>query len=113
VVEYGYLDDNPDQIQPASANSITPRDLYNLTSVPQVALNGTNQRVNAASVVEGGSTINGMLLTREGADDYNDWAKLNNDSEWSFDALLPYFKKVFYAHDIYQGILVTNETTRV
>lgn len=49
--------------------------------------------VYAASVVGGGSTINGMLFDRGSAEDYNNWEKLNNPG-WGWAGLLPYFKKV-------------------
>lgn len=91
MVEYGYVDDRPEQIQPSSVSPIPAQDLYNVTSAPQVALGGSTQKVYAACVVGGGSTINGMMLTRGSADDYDNWGKLNNDSGWGFQGLLPYF----------------------
>ncbi|KAI1841142.1 hypothetical protein JX266_012677 [Neoarthrinium moseri] len=94
VVEYGHFDNNPEQIQPSSVrNGWPPQDLYNLSSVPQVALLNRVQKVYSAAVVGGGSTVNGMMLHRGAADDYNNWALLNNDTGWSFEGLLPYFVK--------------------
>ena len=37
-----------------------------------------------------GSTINGMMLNRGAADDYDNWERLNN-SGWGWNGLLPYF----------------------
>jgi choline dehydrogenase-like flavoprotein len=96
VVEYGYFDNNPAQIQPRSAeNYIWPiKDLFNLTSTPQAGLAGSVQAVYSASVVGGGSTVNGMFLNRGSARDYDNWGRLNNDDTWSWKGLLPYFVKV-------------------
>ncbi|KAM3066690.1 hypothetical protein ACMFMF_010195 [Clarireedia jacksonii] len=95
VVEYGYFDNNPAQIQPQSAaNYIWPiRDLFNLSSTPQPGLANSVQAVYSASVVGGGSTVNGMFLNRGSARDYDNWGRLNDDENWSWKGLLPYFVK--------------------
>lgn len=43
--------------------------------------------------VGGTSLINCLLYTRGSEYDYERWSKLLNDSSWSFENLLPYFKK--------------------
>ncbi|ETS85641.1 hypothetical protein PFICI_03666 [Pestalotiopsis fici W106-1] len=96
VVEYGYFDNRPEQIDPASFGGLVNwpiQDLYNVTSTPQAGLLGNTVTVLAAAVVGGGSTVNGMMLTRGSADDYDNWAKVNEESDWGFQGLLPYFKK--------------------
>ncbi|KAF2843633.1 GMC oxidoreductase [Patellaria atrata CBS 101060] len=92
VVEYGYFDDNPAQLDPSSAARYPAGDLFNLSSVPQLGLNGQPKGVYAANVVGGGSTVNGMFLNRGSARDYNDWEALGNKG-WGWSDLLPYFKK--------------------
>lgn len=95
VVEYGYFNDNPAQLDPASARASPPAEnVYNLTSVPQPGLNGRTQAVFGAAVVGGGSAINRMFLNRGAARNYDDWGRLNNASDWSWNGLLPYFVKV-------------------
>ncbi|KAJ3505003.1 hypothetical protein NLJ89_g7642 [Agrocybe chaxingu] len=74
VIEYGYFNNNPRQLDPPT----TPT--------------SQQPRVLAASVVGGGSVVNGMLLDRAAADDYDMWEKLGNPG-WGWDGLLPYFKK--------------------
>jgi choline dehydrogenase-like flavoprotein len=96
-VEYGYLDNTPSQIEPSSAVQYPSRDMFNVTAVAQPGLNNQRPSVYAASVVGGGSTINGMLFDRGAAEDYNNWAKLGNPG-WDFAGLLPYFKKVRLRH---------------
>ncbi|KAF3905306.1 hypothetical protein ABW21_db0209573 [Orbilia brochopaga] len=92
IVEYGYVDSNPSQLEPSSAVQYPARDLFNVTTVPQTAIGGKRVSVYAASVVGGGSTVNGMLFDRGAAEDYNNWAALGNPG-WDFQGLLPYFKK--------------------
>jgi choline dehydrogenase-like flavoprotein len=95
VVEYGYFNNNPAQLDPSSATNWPLANLYNLTSVPQPWLNGRKHNVRGAAVVGGGSAINGMFLNRGAAREYDDWGRLNNNSEeWSWNGLLPYFVKV-------------------
>ncbi|XP_033213791.1 glucose dehydrogenase [FAD, quinone]-like [Belonocnema kinseyi] len=43
-------------------------------------------------VMGGSSTINRMMYIRGNKEDYNDWSKLGNTG-WSYDEILPYFKK--------------------
>ncbi|KAF3161892.1 hypothetical protein TWF106_001053 [Orbilia oligospora] len=92
VVEYGYVDNNPSQLEPSSATSYPSRDLFNVTTVPQTGIGGKRVSIYAASVVGGGSTVNGMLFDRGAAEDYDNWAALGNPG-WDFAGLLPYFKK--------------------
>jgi choline dehydrogenase len=43
-------------------------------------------------VLGGSSSVNAMVYIRGHASDYDDWAKLGNKG-WSYDEVLPYFKK--------------------
>ncbi|PPQ83997.1 hypothetical protein CVT25_000543 [Psilocybe cyanescens] len=92
IVEYGYFDDSPAQLEPSSATQYLAKNLFNATSIAQPGLGNKQGTVYAASVVGGGSTVNGMLFDRGSADDYNNWEKLGNPG-WGFSSLLPYFKK--------------------
>ncbi|CAG7730947.1 unnamed protein product, partial [Allacma fusca] len=44
-------------------------------------------------VLGGSSTLNFMLYLRGHPKDYDNWAKITNDSEWNYENVLPYFKK--------------------
>ena len=48
--------------------------------------------VAQGKVIGGGSSINGQAMQRGFPEDYDSWAALGND-EWSYDKVLPYFRK--------------------
>ncbi len=50
-------------------------------------------------VIGGSSSINAMLYVRGQAEDYNHWAQRGNKG-WSYDEVLPYFKKAEHAEAI-------------
>jgi choline dehydrogenase len=45
-----------------------------------------------ARVMGGSSTVNGTIWIRGARKDYDEWARLGNEG-WSFDEILPYFKR--------------------
>lgn len=59
----------------------------------------------AGKVMGGASTIGGMWYVRGYKQDYDGWAELGNDG-WSYDDVLPYFKK---AEDN-RGFTVSNKS---
>lgn len=68
-----------------------PELMYNITSVGSV-----NQFVGVGCVVGGGSAINTQVWMRGTSEDYDRWAVLGGtNSTWSWDGILPYFKKVY------------------
>ena len=48
--------------------------------------------VPRGKVMGGSSAINGQMFIRGVPEDYDDWAEMGND-EWSFQQMLPYFRK--------------------
>lgn len=56
---------------------------------PPVAL----RKYEQARIMGGGSSINGQFFNRGGPSDYDQWQALGADG-WSWDQVLPYFKKV-------------------
>jgi choline dehydrogenase-like flavoprotein len=91
VVEYGYFNRDPAHLQP-SGLSFAYDYQYNITTRPQAGLGGRSVTMYAACCVGGGSTINGMLLNRGSAADYDSWEALGNEG-WGFEGLYPYFVK--------------------
>jgi choline dehydrogenase-like flavoprotein len=60
--------------------------------VPQPGLNGRTGYQPRGKTLGGSSSINAMLYVRGHRWDYDHWAALGN-SGWSYDEVLPYFKK--------------------
>ena len=59
---------------------------------PEDNVKGRRIPIPRGRVVGGSSSINGMLQVRGQPLDYNTWSQLGNRG-WSFDEVLPYFKK--------------------
>ncbi|EIM83811.1 alcohol oxidase [Stereum hirsutum FP-91666 SS1] len=66
---------------------------WQYATVNQTGLNGRTASISAGKVLGGSSTINGEVWTRGLAAQYDAWGSLNNDSSWTWDALLPYSMK--------------------
>ena len=60
---------------------------------PEPELNQREVSVVRGRVIGGCSSINGMIYTRGQREDYDDWAALPGCEGWSYDELLPYFKR--------------------
>jgi choline dehydrogenase len=61
-------------------------------TVPQPGLQGRKGFQPRGKVLGGSSSINAMVYTRGNRADYDAWAALGNPG-WSFDEVLPYFKR--------------------
>ncbi len=59
---------------------------------PDPGLNGRSLKWPRGKVLGGSSSINGLLYIRGQAEDYDNWAA-NGCSGWSFNDVLPYFKR--------------------
>lgn len=92
IVEHGYVDDSERTIFPYSANFLNPGNLRGLQSAPQTQLGGRTYPVQVATVVGGGSVVNGMAFDRGSAADYDAWELLGNPG-WDWNSMLKYFKK--------------------
>ncbi|MFW2387251.1 MAG: GMC family oxidoreductase [Polyangiales bacterium] len=60
---------------------------------PEPELNNREMSAPRGRVLGGCSSINGMIYTRGQRGDYDDWAALPGCAGWSYDELLPYFKR--------------------
>ncbi len=59
---------------------------------PDPGLNGRTLEWPRGKVLGGSSSLNGLLYVRGQAEDYDHWRQLGNEG-WSFDDVLPYFRK--------------------
>jgi choline dehydrogenase-like flavoprotein len=69
----------------------TPLDWAYMTE-PQEHLNGRSLFWPRGKVIGGSASINAMIYIRGHRQDYYEWAALGNDG-WSYDDVLPYFKR--------------------
>ncbi|KAK4460137.1 putative GMC oxidoreductase [Cladorrhinum samala] len=86
AIEYGFLE--PDGRRGKS-------NMYNITSVPQAALNNRTFSVDVGCIVGGGSAVNAQAFQRGTALEYNHWGVLTDDPDggWDWEGLKPYFIK--------------------
>jgi choline dehydrogenase len=69
-----------------------PRYNWNFESEPEPNANNRRIPIPRGRTLGGSSSINGMLYVRGNPLDYNTWSQFGNRG-WSYDAVLPYFRK--------------------
>jgi len=79
---------------PIGTAAMLPRKInnYAFETVPQPGLNNRKGYQPRGKTLGGSSSINAMLYIRGDKWDYDHWASLGNNG-WSYDEVLPYFKK--------------------
>lgn len=79
---------------PAGAVAVIPTKYNNwaFQTVPQPGLNGRRGYQPRGKTLGGSSAINAMVYIRGHTSDYDHWAELGN-SGWSYQEILPYFKR--------------------
>lgn len=76
----------------AILNMVFKKRNWGYETVPQKGLGGRQGYQPRGKVLGGSSSINAMVYIRGHKADYDGWAALGNTG-WSFDEVLPYFKK--------------------
>lgn len=71
-----------------------PRTDWCYKTQPEKGLNGRSIIYARGKGLGGSTLINAMLYLRGQARDYNEWAELTGDANWSWDKVLPVFKSV-------------------
>jgi choline dehydrogenase len=94
LLEAGPRDLNPWIHLPMGYSKLFTDSRYNwmYESEPESALQGRVLYQPRGKVLGGSSSINGMMYVRGNAQDFDDWAKAGCDG-WSYDEVLPYFRK--------------------
>jgi choline dehydrogenase len=115
LLEAGGLDRNPLIHIPAGYMKLLdhPTITWGFTAEADPGTNGRAIPYPRGRVLGGSSSINGMIYVRGQPEDFDHWAQLGNRG-WSWDGVLPYFKKAeswergqdeFHGHD---GPLLTS-----
>ena len=73
-------------------NMVLGKRNWRFETEPQEGLNGRKGYQPRGKVLGGSSSINAMIYIRGHKADYDEWANLGNTG-WSYDEVLPYFKK--------------------
>ncbi|WP_233865428.1 GMC family oxidoreductase [Paraburkholderia adhaesiva] len=70
-----------------------PRTDWLYKTVAEAGLNGRTLSYPRGRVLGGSSSINGMIYMRGQREDYDAWARATGDASWSWDSVLPVFRK--------------------
>ncbi len=95
LLEAGSWDRNPLIHIPAALPAVAPAPKLNwgYHTEPEARLGNRRLFWPRGKTVGGSSSINGMVYTRGNRGDYDRWAALGAEG-WSYDEVLPYFKRV-------------------
>jgi choline dehydrogenase-like flavoprotein len=108
LLEAGKADTSLFIHMPAGTAAMLPTRLNNwaFETEPQSGLNGRRGYQPRGKALGGSSSINAMIYTRGHRWDYDHWASLGNPG-WSYDEVLPYFKRSEHNErggDDYRGV---------
>lgn len=94
LLEAGPVDSHPLIHAPVGISMLAENKTINwrFETVPQRALNGRRGYQPRGRVLGGSSSVNAMVYMRGVPADYDGWAEMGATG-WSFDDVLPYFKK--------------------
>ncbi|HET9187498.1 MAG TPA: GMC family oxidoreductase N-terminal domain-containing protein [Acidothermaceae bacterium] len=93
LLEAGSRDLNPMIHVPGGVGKLFgPRVNWRFHTVPQAHLDNRRVWYPQGKTLGGSSSINAMIYIRGQRDDYDNWAALGNEG-WSYDEVLPYFRK--------------------
>jgi choline dehydrogenase len=67
---------------------------WNYTTEPQAGLDGRKLFWPRGKLLGGSSSINAMIYIRGARADYDEWAELTGDPSWSYDSVLPLFRRM-------------------
>ena len=99
VLEHGGSDASPLIQMPAALSypMNMPRYDWGFTTEPEPHLGGRRLATPRGKVIGGSSSINGMVYVRGNGCDYDCWEELGATG-WSYNHVLPYFKRLENAH---------------
>ena len=95
--DYSNLEYMPENVYYGHANLDMPAsqelDPHNWAYKAESTKDGPLIRIPRGKVIGGSSSINAQILLRGIREDYDRWAEFGNE-KWSFDKVLPFFKKI-------------------
>jgi choline dehydrogenase len=96
LLEAGPRDDDPDihNVELTSLFAVwqKPQFDWGLTTVAEPGLDGRKMPLIQGKVAGGGSSVHGRIFIRGHRRDFDHWNYMGNEN-WSFQSVLPYFKK--------------------
>jgi choline dehydrogenase-like flavoprotein len=91
---------NPLVLNPMTAPQLKDHGLDKVFKTePQAHLNNRQLELHGGNILSGSSAVNYGLWMRGHSKDYDRWAELVGDERWSYNGLLPYFKRTESHHD--------------
>ena len=91
---------NPLITDPMGAFQLRMSDFeYKYRTVPQKHYDGRQVYNAGGKLLSGSSSVNYAMWTRGGKADYDLWSTIVEDPRWSYDGMLPYFKRTESHHD--------------
>ena len=108
LLEAGGSDRNPWLHIPIGYAKVHLRPQFNwvYATEPEEQLNGRSANIPRGKVLGGSSAVNGLVYIRGHPSDYDHWRQLGN-AGWSYDDVLPYFRKSedqAHGADAYHGV---------
>ena len=95
--DYPNLDSMPPDVRWGYGHGITPRDLLSAEHrwhfVAKATDQGRPMLIPRGKTTGGSSAVNAQIFLRGVPEDYDDWASWGN-SEWGFQNLMPYFRRM-------------------
>ncbi|RPA81165.1 alcohol oxidase [Ascobolus immersus RN42] len=98
VIENGVLDNSTAILTGGAGGGMNAARMYTINSSPQSGLNNRVISVGIGRVVGGSSAVNGMVVQRGTAEEYNLWGDLSGGqpTSWNWKGLLPSFRRAMH-----------------
>ncbi|MGC5025076.1 GMC family oxidoreductase [Tsukamurella sp. DT100] len=95
LIEAGGPDDNQWVEIPLGMQRLVgdPEAVWPDRTKPAEEIAGRSIPLVQGRIMGGSSSVNGMMYVRGQREDYNGWAEAAGDSSWTWDEVLPYFRK--------------------
>jgi choline dehydrogenase len=94
LLEAGGPDSQPEIHIPAAFGSLLKTSLdWDLVSEPEPGLDGRRNYLPRGKMLGGSSSINAMIYIRGHRADFDEWRRIAGDQRWSYEAVLPYFRR--------------------